>query len=433
MRGMRWLWAGALASTVGNAMASTSLDRSAAEILAFGSCGSIASGVCSSSIRSGRAGPQHVSRISAEPATMSLTTRVDSGDSSAMRPGGEATVAGTRGAGLPSFWATFSPSRAGRGRALVSPLSAKADSDESGVINKKAEFYGNSAPGAVAPKGAEKQDEAAVEYAVGGDWDKSVQLIKAMRDSDFVPSVNAYVATIEACRKAGEYDHASTLLSDMNKVCLPEDLIKAYAAPHPNAPGVTQTQKVFCLAMMMRQDKIEPFEETYRAIMGLASKEKLWQVSLLLVEHLKRNGLVPGKFVYDEICSVLFKTGHPEMATMIFEDALGGNIEELNSFAPPELDLHNHTVSTALAAVRVVLLDMARKPSTRPFHDPTQELLIITGMGNNSKDGEAVIKPRVMELLSDMGLEPSMMRNNEGCIVLQPADLQAYMARTAGD
>lgn len=40
--------------------------------------------------------------------------------------------------------------------------------------------------------------------------------------------------------------------------------------------------------------------------MGLASKEKLWQVSLLLVEHLKRTGLVPGKFVYDEICSVSF-------------------------------------------------------------------------------------------------------------------------------
>lgn len=34
-----------------------------------------------------------------------------------------------------------------------------------------------------------------------------------------------------------------------------------------------------------------------------------------------------------------------------------------------------------------------------------------------------------MELLKDMGLEPSMMRNNEGCIVLQPADLQAYTAR----
>lgn len=50
----------------------------------------------------------------------------------------------------------------------------------------------------------------------------------------------------------------------MNKICLPDDLIKEYAAKHPNEQGVTQTQKVFCLAMMMRQDKIEPFEETYR-------------------------------------------------------------------------------------------------------------------------------------------------------------------------
>lgn len=40
----------------------------------------------------------------------------------------------------------------------------------------------------------------------------------------------------------------------------------------------------------------------------------------------------------------------------------------------------------------MVLLDMVRKPSTRGFHDAAQKLSIITGMGNNSKDGEAVIK-----------------------------------------
>ena len=41
-----------------------------------------------------------------------------------------------------------------------------------------------------------------------------------------------------------------------------------------------------------------------RAIMGLCSKERLWQLSLLLLEHLKQSGLEPGKFVWDEICSV---------------------------------------------------------------------------------------------------------------------------------
>lgn len=46
-----------------------------------------------------------------------------------------------------------------------------------------------------------------------------------------------------------------------------------------------------------------------------------------------------------------------------------------------------------------MLLDMARKPSSRPFHDAEQELSIITGMGNNSKDGEAVIKVRPLARL----------------------------------
>ena len=47
------------------------------------------------------------------------------------------------------------------------------------------------------------------------------------------------------------------------------------------------------------------------------------------------------------------------------------------------------------ATVRIALLDMIRKPESRGYHDPTRPLNIVTGMGNNSKDGEAVIKVRV--------------------------------------
>lgn len=47
------------------------------------------------------------------------------------------------------------------------------------------------------------------------------------------------------------------------------------------------------------------------------------------------------------------------------------------------------------ATVRIALLDMVRKPSERGYHDPAQPMNIITGMGNNSKDGEAVIKVRI--------------------------------------
>lgn len=50
----------------------------------------------------------------------------------------------------------------------------------------------------------------------------------------------------------------------MNKVCMPEDLFAQYAARHPNDPGVTQTQRVFSLLLMMREDEVSPLEETYR-------------------------------------------------------------------------------------------------------------------------------------------------------------------------
>lgn len=63
----------------------------------------------------------------------------------------------------------------------LAAAASSADGNDSGVMDQKAKFYGNEAPGAVAPEGAEKQDRAAVDYAVAGDWEKSVQLIKAMR------------------------------------------------------------------------------------------------------------------------------------------------------------------------------------------------------------------------------------------------------------
>lgn len=132
-----------------------------------------------SSSSSSRAGSHCIDEVASKTPTMAFRGAGGGTKSeAAASAGAAAAVAG----GFPTIWSAFSPSRISRGGASVPPLSAtaKADSDDS-VMDKKAEFYGNSAPGAVAPAGAEKQDEAAVEYAVAGDWEKSLQLIKAMR------------------------------------------------------------------------------------------------------------------------------------------------------------------------------------------------------------------------------------------------------------
>lgn len=50
----------------------------------------------------------------------------------------------------------------------------------------------------------------------------------------------------------------------MFRVCMPEDLFQEYAASHPNDSGVTQTERVFALLLMMREDGVSPIQETYR-------------------------------------------------------------------------------------------------------------------------------------------------------------------------
>lgn len=144
-------------------------------------CGGIASRTSSG----GRAGPKRAERIASKP----LNTAMAAFEGA--RSGGDAThepaaVAGSVAAGPPTFWSAKAPASRTvpsrrRGGAPWMAVAKAGGGDSDSVLDKTAEFYGNSAPGAVAPKGAEKQDEAAVDYAVKGDWEKSVQLIQAMR------------------------------------------------------------------------------------------------------------------------------------------------------------------------------------------------------------------------------------------------------------
>ena len=56
----------------------------------------------------------------------------------------------------------------------------------------------------------------------------------------------------------------SSAARDMFRVCMPEDLFAEFAPNHPNDAEVTQTERVFALLLMMREDGVSPVQETYR-------------------------------------------------------------------------------------------------------------------------------------------------------------------------
>lgn len=54
--------------------------------------------------------------------------------------------------------------------------------------------------------------------------------------------------------------------SDMGDTCLPDDLFSEFAASDATDDSVPQTQRVFVLMLMMRQDGMQPASETYRSV-----------------------------------------------------------------------------------------------------------------------------------------------------------------------
>ncbi|KAG5181304.1 hypothetical protein JKP88DRAFT_321710 [Tribonema minus] len=313
-------------------------------------------------------------------------------------------------------------------------------------------------PGAEAAPETAKYNDAIKKYASGGEWAKAVVLIDKMREINLSPSIEAYGDTITALRRGLEFDRADALLADMYDACMPADLFAKYAAADPsdasstqtqcvfaleNDGSSTQTQRVFALLLCMRTDQLEPDVDTYRAVMGMCTKDRLWHLSLLLLEHMRLRGVQPGKFIYNEICTVLDMEGKHDLAEIVYERSLGEGVFEPWIEDDNKVDLHSFTLNTARAAVRSALTDMLRQPSGRPFHDPAAPMHIITGVGRRSEEGVAVIKPAILDMLNvelQIPAEPAILdmlnvelqipaevqKHNPGCVEIQPQHLQAW-------
>ena len=91
--------------------------------------------------------------------------------------------------------------------------------------------------------------------------------------------------------------------------------------------------------------------------------------------------------------------------------------------ADGSIDLHGLTVPVALVAVAAELQRLQQSSGRRG-------LLIITGRGNHSAQGESLLQPAVLRLLNH-GHGPSVCaevaRNNAGRIVLSAAGLRAWV------
>jgi pentatricopeptide repeat protein len=288
-----------------------------------------------------------------------------------------------------------------------------------------------SLPGTEVAPEAQKYNDALLAFAKNGEWKKALVLLTNMRNCKLQPSVEAYARLVNSLRLQLRFQESEALLAEMFRSCMPqEDLIAKYAAASPEEDGCLRTQQVFALLQTMREDDLEPNEDTYRAVMTLAGKEKLWCLGLMLADYATRKGPPPDKFFYDALCAALDAADQRGLADMFYERAedQGHYRAWIADGSENKIDLHNFTSSMARAAVRSALYNMIRKPAERFHHNPAEPLRIVTGMGKHSEDGVAVIKPIIISLLKDeLKIQAEVQSNNKGVVEVKSHALKSWI------
>ena len=104
-----------------------------------------------------------------------------------------------------------------------------------------------------------------------------------------------------------------------------------------------------------------------------------------------------------------------------------------------KMDLHEHSVGMAEAAVRLVLQNMrtayrgtletaAQLRNSQHVHDPRRDLVIITGHATNreGQDGSK-LQPALIAELEQLGLPRLVDKRNKGCLVVRSAALLQFV------
>ncbi|CAE8601479.1 unnamed protein product [Polarella glacialis] len=213
----------------------------------------------------------------------------------------------------------------------------------------------------------------------------------------------------------------------------------------------------------------------FNATISALEKAHLWERALQVFDDVPAHGLKPDEVTYGSTILALHAGGQQEAARLVYSEAVDCSLispvvrrVSRNAGVPGEfrrdarelhhelvLDLHNLPVVVAELAVEAALDELialsqpvvhagsqdeevssSLSLSSTVAIDATESLSIITGRGNHSPGGEAVMREAVLEMLDKLGprlgLEAHVDPNNPGLICCRAVRRDLMAQRTLG-
>ncbi|KNC75669.1 hypothetical protein SARC_11810 [Sphaeroforma arctica JP610] len=301
----------------------------------------------------------------------------------------------------------------------------------------------------------------------GGQWHKAVELFDEMEVKGIEQNTIAYSATISACEKGRQWHRAVELFDQMGIEGIERNTI-AYSATISACEKGGQCIKAMDLFNEMENKGVQRNTITYSAIISAYEKVGQWSKAMNLFNEMESKGIEQDTIAYSAAISACEKGGQSQMALALFDEMGDRNIEKIEgsygaviqalgadgreqsridsiyndlivnvpAFAKDwhvfsstgVLDLHDHTVFMAQAAIRRLLRELQTHGRNTTRAQNAKLKYIIVGKGNNSAE-QAVLLRAVQTQLETLTppVASHTLPANTGCMGLNQSDLTNWL------
>jgi len=232
--------------------------------------------------------------------------------------------------------------------------------------------------------------------ATGGQWEETLRLIQLMDQRKLTPSIVPWNCVLQACAAALEWEPALQILHHMREG-LPQ---------YPPAP--------------------KPDIISYSTVMHVCSEVKQWDTALRLYHILEEtNSPEPDVACTRIAINVAENGGYTQYAESLYRKAVEKGLmnhktELYNS--PFIFDFHDLREGTAIVAMRVVLQDLRDQYAKTESLPP---LIIIVGQGHHSNYKIPILKPTILNLLSQI-TPPLEIKEEHGRLIISSRSLHQW-------
>ncbi|CAM9091252.1 unnamed protein product [Chrysoparadoxa australica] len=264
-----------------------------------------------------------------------------------------------------------------------------------------------------------------------GQWARAWELINEMKAKGLGPSLVNYNIVIAGCGKAKQWEKSLEMLTRIKEDDLVPDVV-SWSSAIDALVKVDKLEMAMELLAEMQDEGVQPNLYAFTSLMDGYGRLGEWKRALELFKQLKESGLSPSFVTYSTLISCLDGAGEHAKANELYSAGISaGHFTHWKGAGL--VDFHEFTRGMSRVAIRNIFGDMVAGlvqayGSDLYRHDPSTDLIIITGVGKGSKGGKGLLGDVVVEYLAEQfAIAAVPVVGNAGRLVVESKQLISWL------